>query len=409
MINKYSISNFKIHKEGYIFGLNGLTILTGTNNSGKSSVVQSLRLLSKINGSVSRYTRLPFEDVRELKDFKRTLNKDVSRSESIKYKFSLNIEEFKFCNIELEFESIYNFRIPFKEIIDQAILKRVDIYFENNDGLIKNYEFIISVHDANNITYDLNEINLNDENGIKLIQNEIVFRGLYPNLMPKVDFYGLKELLIITGHLGEISDTSIAYIPGLRQDMSVSMAEFLDDFKEMIIFDGKSKLKEAFNFWTNRILNTEFRVNIQDNVRRVVAIEGNIEFDLSQIGFGNTQILPILVSILTSNRGDLIIIENPEVHLHPKWKTNLVELFYYAVKHGVNILIETQSLEIVNRIRLAIKNDNKLKDKTSLYFFEKHGLISSIQKIEIERTGSLDSWPDDFIDKVTIEDNFELM
>ena len=142
MINKYSISNFKIHKEGYIFGLNGLTILTGTNNSGKSSVVQSLRLLSKINGSVSRYTRLPFEDVRELKDFKRTLNKDVSRSESIKYKFSLNIEEFKFCNIELEFESIYNFRIPFKEIIDQAILKRVDIYFENNDGLIKNYELV---------------------------------------------------------------------------------------------------------------------------------------------------------------------------------------------------------------------------------------------------------------------------
>jgi len=106
MINRYSISNFKIHKEGYNLDLDGLTILTGTNNSGKSSIIQSVRLLSKINSNSFSYSKLPFDQVLELGDLKRTLNKDVNRYESIVYKFSLKIENFKFCNIELEFDSI---------------------------------------------------------------------------------------------------------------------------------------------------------------------------------------------------------------------------------------------------------------------------------------------------------------
>lgn len=407
MINKYSVSNFKIHKEGYNFDLDGLTILTGTNNSGKSSTIQSLRLLSKINSNSFSYSKLPFDQVLELGDFKKTLNKDVNRRESIVYKFSLKIENFKFCNIELEFDSIYNYEITFVDMLDQAILKRVDIYFESNDGILKNYEFIINMDGSTPVTYDLNEIFFDKETDNKLIQKGILVKGIYPNFIPQSLDNGFKELLTIAAYLGNINENSIKYIPALRN--IANMADILENFKESIIFDGKTKLIDAFQMWTNKILNSQFIVKTEDNRRKIVVLENNIEFDLSQIGFGNTQILPILIPILTAKRGDLVIIENPEVHLHPKWKTNLVELFYYAVKFGVNILIETQSLEIVNRVRLSIKNDNMLKDKTALYFLEKHGLGSSIQKIEIENTGSLDLWPDDFIDKVTMEDNFGLL
>ncbi len=408
MINKYSVSNFKIHKEGYIFDLNGLTILTGTNNSGKSSLTQSLRLLSKVNGSSFSYTKLPFEKVAELGDFKRTLNKEVSRSESIKYKLSLKVENLKFCNVELEFDSIYNYELSFIDMQDQAILKRIDIYFENNNGLVKNYEFIINKYGSDTITYNLNEIILKDKEEKRiLVQKGIFLKGIYPNFIPQVLEEGFRELLAINAHLGNINENSIRYIPALRNNDN--MADILDNFKGNIIFDDKTKLIDSFYMWTNKILNSEFRLKIENNRRKIVALENNIEFDLLQIGFGNSQILPIVISILTAKKGDLVIIENPEVHLHPKWKTNLVQLFYYAVKFGVNILIETQSLEIVNRVRLSIKKDNILKANTSLYFFEKHGLNSSIQKIEIEDTGSLDLWPDDFVDKITIEDNFGLL
>ncbi|AWI05131.1 AAA family ATPase [Clostridium drakei] len=408
MISKYSISNFKIHKSGYIFNLNGLTILTGTNNSGKSSLTQSLRLLSKINRNSFSYTKLPFEQIPELGDFKKTLNKEVSRRESIKYKLSLKIENLKFCNVELEFDSVYNYKLNFVDMADTSILKRIDIYFKNSSELVKNYEFVINTNNSNPITYDLNEIILNDKEEKRiLLEKGILVKGLYPNFIPKFLQQGFKELLTINAHLGNINENSIKYIPALRNNGNT--ADILDNFKENIIFDNETRLLDAFYIWTNKILNSKFKLKIEENKRKIVALENNIEFDLLQIGFGNTQILPILITILTAKRGDLVIIENPEVHLHPKWKTNLVELFYYAVKFGVNILIETQSLEIVNRIRLSVKNDNTLKDKTSLYFFENHSLKCSIQKIEIEDTGSLDLWPDDFVDKVTIEDNFGLL
>ena len=409
MIKKYSINNFKIHKGAYILNLEGLTVLTGTNNSGKSSLTQSLRLLSKINDKSFSYSKLPFEEIPELVDFKSTLNKEVSRSESIKYKLSLDIENLNFCNVELEFDSIYNYESAFIDMLDQAILKKIDIYFENKKGLLKNYEFSINMDGSTPITYNLNEIILDNEMKRVLLQSGVLVRGIFPNFIPQTMKEGFSELLTINSYLGNLNENSIKYIPAIRSVEASNIPNILEKSKDKIIFDGKTTLINAFNIWTNKILNSEFKLKTEDNRPQIVSIENNIEFDLSQIGFGNNQIIPILVTILTARKGDLVIIENPEVHLHPKWKTNLVELFYYAVKYGVNILIETQSLEIINRVRLNIKHENELKDNTSLYFFEKQGLKSSVQKIEIGEEGSLDSWPDDFVDKVTIEDSFNLL
>ena len=427
MIKKYSVNNFKIHKEGYILNLEGLTILTGANNSGKSSLIQSLRLLSKINDKSFSYSKLPFEEVpelgditerlgkletemiKELGDFKSALNKEVSRSESIKYKLSLNVESLNFCNVELEFDSIYNYESAFIDMLDQAILKRIDIYFENKKGLLKNYEFTIKMDGSTPLTYNLNEIILDNEKERVLLQSGVLVRGIFPNFIPLTMKEGFSELLTINSHLGNLNENSIRYIPAIRSVEASNVPTIIEKSKDRTIFDGKTTLINAFNTWTNKILNSEFKLKIESNKPKIVAVENNIEFELSQIGFGNNQIIPILVTILTARKGDLVIIENPEVHLHPRWKTNLVELFYYAVKYEVNILIETQSLEIINRVRLYVKNENELKDNTSLYFFKKQGFKSSVQKIEIGEEGSLDSWPDDFVDKVTIEDSFNLL
>ena len=409
MIKKFSIKNFKVHKNSYIFNLEGLTVLTGTNNSGKSSLTQSLRLLSKINDKSFSYSKLPFEEIPELRDFKSTLNKEVNRSESIKYEFSLDVKNLKFCNIELEFNSIYNYEKAFIDMLDEAILKKIDIYFESKDGVLKNYEFVINMDGNTPITYNLNEIILGDKEERVLVQTGILLKGIYPSFIPLTMQEGFSELLTINSYLGNINENSIKYIPAIRGVDSCNIPNIIEKSKDKIIFDGKTTLINAFNIWTNKIQNTEFKLKIENNRSKIVAVEDNIEFELSQIGFGNNQIIPIIAIILTAKKGDLVIIENPEVHLHPKWKTNLVELFYYVIDYGVNILIETQSLEIINRVRLDIKEKNKLKDKTSLYFFEKQGLKSIIQKIEIEGTGSLDSWSDDFVDKVTIEDSFKLL
>lgn len=408
MINNYSISNFKIHKNEYSFNLKGLTIVTGTNNSGKSSLTQSLRLLSQINANSKDYPRLPFEQIAELKDFKSVLNKDVSRNESITYKFSLEVDGFEFCNVELEFNSILNYNFAFKDTSDQAVLKRVDIYY-SKDNKIKNYEFYINDREPNIVTYDLYEIFNNNTDDKELVQKEILIKGLNISFMPEKLTEDSKNLFIICNKLTNIDITSIIYVPAFRNANMNELANLIDKYRDITIFDGKTKMVDAFNYWTNKILDSDFKIKTENNIKKIVAAENNIEFDLCQIGFGNQQILPIIVEILGSEKGDHVIIENPEVHLHPKWKTNLVDLFYYAVENGINILVETQSMEIVNRIRLKVKQDNSLKDKTSLYFFKKNEFECIVQNIEIEESGNLDSWPDDFVDKVTIEDSFELM
>ena len=156
-------------------------------------------------------------------------------------------------------------------------------------------------------------------------------------------------------------------------------------------------------------LLTAGRIKLENDQYRILAVENGIEFGLGQIGFGNTQILPIIVQILTAQKGDLVIIENPEVHLHPRWKADLMKLFFHAAAYGVKVIIETQSMEMINRTRLIVKQQEGLRDKIALYFFEKRELSCEINRIDIKDTGELDVWPEDFLDRVTIDDSFGLL
>jgi len=164
----------------------------------------------------------------------------------------------------------YNYEFAFIDMLDQAILKRIDIYFESNDGILKNYEFIINMDGNIPITYDLNEIFLDNEIDNKLIQKGVLVKGIYPNFIPESLETGFRELLTIAAYLGNINENSIKYVPALRN--IANMADILESFKENIIFDGKTKLIDAFKMWTNEILNAQFIVNTEDNIRKILLL-----------------------------------------------------------------------------------------------------------------------------------------
>ena len=123
----------------------------------------------------------------------------------------------------------------------------------------------------------------------------------------------------------------------------------------------------------------------------------------TNVGFGITYTLPILVAILASEPGSLVLLENPEAHLHPKGQASLGDLMAIAASCGVQIIVETHSDHVLNGIRIAVYKKKVSPDKVRLYFFEppkKEGQThNEVISLNIDSDGRIDYWPDGFFDE----------
>src|SRR5690606_42119683 len=94
-------------------------------------------------------------------------------------------------------------------------------------------------------------------------------------------------------------------------------------------------------------------------------------FKAENAGFGITYTLPLVTALLSSKPGALLIIENPESHIHPKGQAKLVELIALVAQNDVQIIIETHSDRVVNGIRVGIKEEILSNDTARLCQFYK--------------------------------------
>ncbi len=119
------------------------------------------------------------------------------------------------------------------------------------------------------------------------------------------------------------------------------------------------------------------------------------------VGFGVTHVLPVITQLLMAKKNDLLIIENPEAHLHPKGQANLARLISLVASQGVQIIIETHSDHILNSIRVCTKEGIISKEKSKIYFFQhnQNSLSSFATEISINSDGSVTSWPSGFFDE----------
>jgi predicted ATPase len=119
------------------------------------------------------------------------------------------------------------------------------------------------------------------------------------------------------------------------------------------------------------------------------------------VGFGLTYVLPVIVLILKSKPGDLLIIENPESHLHPKGQSKIAELCAIAAHNGVQIIVESHSDHFLNGLRVATKNKIIAPNESQTYFFRKEidSLDTVVDAINIDNDGNLNNYPKDFFDE----------
>gem|GEM_PF-6836679 len=127
--------------------------------------------------------------------------------------------------------------------------------------------------------------------------------------------------------------------------------------------------------------------------------------DLTHVGVGVSQILPIVLMFLLSEPGDLLIFEQPELHLHPKIQSRLCDFFFAMSASGRQCLIETHSEYLINRLRLRIaqSQDLRLQKLASVFFIQKENSLSNFKNIEINQYGAIPEWPEDFFDQTDRE------
>jgi predicted ATPase len=125
------------------------------------------------------------------------------------------------------------------------------------------------------------------------------------------------------------------------------------------------------------------------------------KLDLTSVGVGVSQILPTLVMGLIAPAGTTFLLEQPELHLHPKVQSIVADFLLGLTKVGKQCIVETHSEYLVTRLRLRVAEDqtNTLSSKASIYFVERFNGKSSFRKLDLNQYGAFFEWPEGFMDQ----------
>ena len=163
-------------------------------------------------------------------------------------------------------------------------------------------------------------------------------------------------------------------------------------------------LRKQVNKWL-----VQFGVNVsvaqfQEIIYRlsVKSTENPFDLDITDVGFGISQILPILVEGFLSPLGKTILIEQPEIHLHPKMQTELADLFIdIANLNGKGarryLIIETHSEYMLNKLRARVAQKTVSNADIAIHNIEKVNSNASIKGIYVPDDGSFE-WPAGFLE-----------
>jgi predicted ATPase len=126
------------------------------------------------------------------------------------------------------------------------------------------------------------------------------------------------------------------------------------------------------------------------------------EYRPTNVGFGITYALPVVLAVLSACPGSLVIIENPEAHLHPQGQVKMGELLCQAAAAGIQIVVETHSDHVLNGIRIAVQGRKATPSDVALYHskWERGGKSPSLTLLTVDENGRLPQWPEGFFDEM---------
>ena len=215
------------------------------------------------------------------------------------------------------------------------------------------------------------------------------------------EFYFANKEDNYIGKKGEYA----AFILEKESATMVSYLKMETDEEGLISFlTHEDTLLKAVNHWICEVFKLAKKIHsieTQDNYQVLVENNYGIETTIKHVGFGVSQVLPIIVEGLRMPQDAMLILEQPEIHLHPKIQGQLFDFFYSLILKGKKILIETHSDHLIVRMRRRIAEDQRdeLLSYVNLEFVETGETNHYFENIELTDLGSIKEFPKDFIEQ----------
>lgn len=354
MINQILLKNFKCF-ETLDLKLKPLNVLMGLNGMGKSTLLQSLLLLRQ-SYQENRLSALKLNG----KYVKLGNGSDILYERAEEERISLNIKEDN-CEIKTLFSYASGTDL-LENLLHKCELSSDSILFGNHFIYLSAYRIepqdLYRIADEKELSerefgntgeYAIHYLNVY---GNRSIENDFV---LYNQMEDRSLYHQVKCWLSLIA-------------PGILPQISVNTG----------------------------LRNAELKYTFREGSENTNAYKS------VNVGFGITYVLPIVIAILSAKPGDLLLLENPEAHIHPAGQRWLGELIAQACAGGVQILVETHSDHVLNGIRLTIKKARLAPEKAGVFFFYKDEEDQFKHKTKlpsIDADGRIDIWPEGFLDE----------
>lgn len=360
MIGNLTIKNFKCFLDNSI-SFNELTVLAGSNAVGKSTIIQALLLIRQTIDNL-KTNHKPFnfdiqlngEYLLNLGDSSQVLS-SAATSEEIVFIIEDDIAD----------KMIFNFSVSKEK-------PELSLKFKDSKMVHKIPFFSI----CNNEFHYLNAERL----GPRVIQNMI--NQKFPN----------------TGFQGEYTGCTLAN----NSDYKIDKKRRFNSVKLTV-----PNLNKQVEYWLNYIVpGIEITTALYNEINMVGyhlrrSYSDTKPLNPNNVGFGISYVLPIIVSGLMAEKGCLLIVENPEAHLHPSGQSRIGQFLAQIASSGVQVLIETHSEHVINGIRIATLKKCIPNDLISINFFSINEKSKSpeVQHLTINENAELSDWPYGFFDQ----------
>lgn len=381
MISELLVVNFKLFaKETKFSGLKSINLLTGVNGRGKSSTLQPLLLfkqtLLRSRSSRQLFLSGSFVDLGNAYDVKHV---DASVSKPI--------------------------RIGFKEREDNYVYT-LAIVSDNNQSLeIKRFEsqgqskWSVDVDDST-VIQDLVPVHEQNSRPILPFQDLVYISA--ERIGPKLSFTPSSDEWIDKRGEHTIQMLYERQYDRVDERIIEGLSDIFPDFDEE---DFSPVVNDVLNFWMTKIFGTSAATVNYIEAANIFALGisteqkgGKAMFKPTNVGFGYSYALPILIAGLTARKDSILIVENPEAHLHPSAQSMITKFLGLVANSGVQVFIETHSEHILNALRvMVVQRSINAQDINVMYFDNK--LDSYFETIPIEDNGKMDHWPANFFDQ----------